>query len=136
MSNLAQQFEAAVLRRCALAETHVAGPQDAAGDTGDTGGHPTGAAAPLTGTISASGPRLIRLAARLELAPLELKALLFLVLCEAGYEAPSEYEKRGIMAKLSTFTGMSGGEVMAFLSPERSHMRQCILEVDDEFNQV
>ena len=93
---------------------------------------PAAPAAPAS-TTHPTTPRLLRLADKLQLGPKEITAFLFLLLREVGVEGPEEYRSRGILARLRGFTGMGGKELMAFLSAERPHMQQNVLECDDEF---
>jgi len=45
----------------------------------------------------------------------------------------SDYEERGQIANMMNFAGMSGRELLEFLSPSRSIVQEGVIEVNEEF---
>lgn len=84
-------------------------------------------------------PRLYRLADRLSLTELEIRAFVFIILTCTGMDGPPADERRQTprpRSELFTcrqFANMDGHQLLHFLSPSRKHFVQGLLEVDEEF---
>jgi hypothetical protein len=86
--------------------------------------------------ISQKPPRAARLASKLGLSEKEMIALLFIVLHHVGTRFPpvSEgYSGRGMIRNMALFADLSSVETLAFLSSNRPHMKQSLIQMNEEF---
>ena len=77
-------------------------------------------------------PRILRLSKKFQLSDKETEALLFIVISQSGILLPL-YDSSSEASAMGTHSEMTSEELMNFLSPNRQHIKQCIVEIDSTY---